>query len=190
VLVTIGSPSSAAITRLLEAAAAAAPTYEHQGATLTGRLPDGYRHDRWSVALGTGSDAFEAAIRGLRQWEGHRHAGITVHPATPPEPGATVAVVIPIGPLTLTVANRIITVVNDERRFAFVYGTLPGHGEQGEEAFAVTRGIDDTVTFDIVAFSRPAGIARLGTPAVRVLQLRATRLYLAGLQQHVRGETP
>ena len=190
-LLTIGPPRPEQIDRVLEEGRAGSPTYAEIGASLAANLPDGYGHIRESAALGSGPAAFDRAVTGLRQWEGHRHAGITVHPRDEaPAPGATVALVIPAGFTTLTIANRVITVVDDERRFGFVYGTLPGHGEQGEEAFVINRHDDDTVTFDIVAFSRPVGVARLGTPAVRLLQLRATDRYLAGLQRFVKGESP
>src|SRR4051812_9780731 len=103
-LLTIGSPSSAAIDRLLTELRGSESTYDEVGATLGPVLPSGYRHDRWSVALGTGAAAFDRGVAGLRQWEGHRHAGIAVHPqGTVPDEGNTVALVIPIGPLALTV---------------------------------------------------------------------------------------
>jgi uncharacterized protein (UPF0548 family) len=187
-LVTVGAPSPAALERLLADVQNAEPTYDEVGATLTGTLPAGYRHDRWSVPLGAGAQAFDRGVLGLQRWEGHRNAGITVHhEGTVPVEGNTVALVIPVGPLALTVPNRIVVAVHEPRRFAIVYGTLPGHGEQGEEAFVVNRHDDDTVTFDIVAFSRPVGAARLGTPAVRLLQVRATNRYLSGLQRFVKG---
>ena len=190
-LVTIGSPSSAALDRLLTDLRGSDPTYDEVGATLGAVLPAGYRHDRWSVALGTGAPVFDRAVAGLQQWEGHRNAGIAVHPhGSTPQEGDTVLLVIPVGPIALTVGNRIVKTVQEARRFALVYGTLPGHGEQGEEAFVINRHDGDAVTFDIVAFSRPVGVARLGTPAVRLLQLRATDRYLAGLQRFVKGESP
>jgi len=191
VLLSIGSPSGASLDRLLTEARRDEPTYGEVGATLAGPLPAGYRHDSWSAPLGIGASSFDRGVLGLQRWEGHRHAGIAVHPVgKPPEEGDTVALVIPVGPLALTIANRIVAVVDDARRFAVVYGTLPGHGEQGEEAFIVNHHDDDTVTFDIVAFTRPAGAARLGRPAVRFLQLRATKRYLSGLQRFVKGESP
>lgn len=187
-LVTVGRPSTDALDRLVADLRGAALTYDHVGATLGGELPAGYRHDRWSAPLGAGATAFDRAVAGLRQWESHRHAGIAVHPSgVEPERDAVVAISIPVGPLTLTVANRIVAVEREERRFAVVYGTLPGHGEQGEEAFVVNRHDDDAVTFDIVAFSRPVGVARFGAPAARRLQLRATERYLSGLQRFVNG---
>ena len=190
-LVTVRSPGPAALERLLTELRRTEPTYAEVGATMGSDLPRGYRHDRRSVPLGEGQGAFDRGVAGLKRWEGHRHAGIAVHPAgAPPVAGADVALVIPVGLLTLTVANRVVAVVDEDRRFAVVYGTLPGHGEQGEEAFVINRHDGDAVTFDIVAFSRPVGVARLGTPAVRLLQLRATDRYLAGLQRFVKGESP
>jgi len=191
VLVTVGAPRPAAIDRVLADASAASPTYDQVGASLTGDLPAGYRHDRWSAALGQGASAFDAAVAGLRRWEGHRHAGIAVHPAdTPPAAGADVALVVPVGLLTLTVANRIVAVVDEDRRFAVVYGTLPGHGEQGEDAFVINRHDGGAVTLDIVAFSRPVGLSRFGAPAVRLLQQRATSRYLSGLQRLAKADAP
>lgn len=187
-LVTIGPPSQETIDAFLERARSTAPTYGEIGASLGQDFPAGYRHDRWSVPLGTGTRAFERAVSGLRRWEGHRNAGITVHPRRAvPEQGATVALVIAVGPLTLTVANRIVRLIDEERRFAIVYGTLPAHGEQGEESFVINRGDADAVTFDVAAFSRPVGRARWGGPLARRLQLRATDRYLVGLQRFVRG---
>jgi uncharacterized protein (UPF0548 family) len=51
----------------------------------------------------------------------------------------------------------------DPDRYGFAYGTLPAHPEEGEELFLVTRGGDDTVRFEITAFSRPhdLGLGRL-----------------------------
>jgi uncharacterized protein (UPF0548 family) len=191
VLVTLGSPTQDTIDRFLTAARSTAPTYTEIGAALGKDFPAGYRQDRWSVPLGTGTSAFDRAVAGLRRWEGHRAAGIAVHPLdTEPTEGATLALVIPVGPLTLTVANRIVRLVDEERRFAIVYGTLPAHGEQGEESFVINRGEDDGVTFDVAAFSRPVGRARLGGPLPRLLQLRATHRYLAGLQRFVAQATP
>lgn len=74
-------------------------------------------------------------------------------------------------------ACRIVYVVDEEdpvKRFGFAYGTLAEHAESGEERFAVEwdRG-EDTVWYDILAFSRPRNLlARLGYPLSRLLQKR------------------
>lgn len=63
------------------------------------------------------------------------------------------------------------------RRFGFAYGTLPGHVESGEERFVVEwREDDDSVWYDILAFSRPRHLAaRAGYPLARGLQARFRR---------------
>ena len=62
-------------------------------------------------------------------------------------------------------------------RFGFAYGTLPDHAERGEERFTIEwRPEDDSVWYDILAFSRPHQIAaRIGYPITRRLQKRFVR---------------
>ena len=57
-------------------------------------------------------------------------------------------------------------------KYGFAYGTLPDHGERGEERFMVEFNADQTVWYDLYAFSRPSTIARLAYPFTRVLQKR------------------
>ncbi len=72
--------------------------------------------------------------------------------------------------------------MDEPRRRGFAYGTLPGHPESGEEAFIVEQHDDDSVTFTITAFSRPATwLARLGGPLGRAVQDRVTARYLRAL---------
>jgi len=77
-------------------------------------------------------------------------------------------------------ACRIVYVIDDTGPtdiFGFAYGTLPGHVERGEERFSVQWNYaDDSVWYDILAFSRPNHwLARLGYPYVRRLQKRFAR---------------
>ena len=75
---------------------------------------------------------------------------------------------------------RIVYVVDEPgpiSRFGFAYGTLPGHVEAGEERFLIEwdHG-DDSVWYDILAFSRPNHLlSRLGYLFVRRLQKRFGR---------------
>jgi uncharacterized protein (UPF0548 family) len=74
-------------------------------------------------------------------------------------------------------ACRIVYVVDQESpvtRFGFAYGTLAEHAESGEERFTVEwNRADDTVWYDILAFSRPRQmLAKLGYPLSRLLQRR------------------
>jgi uncharacterized protein (UPF0548 family) len=74
-------------------------------------------------------------------------------------------------------ACRIVYLVDEEgavKRFGFAYGTLAEHAESGEERFTVEwNRADNTVWYDILAFSRPRQLlARLGYPLSRSLQKR------------------
>ena len=73
-------------------------------------------------------------------------------------------------------ACRIVYVLVEPRRFGFAYGTLPAHVERGEERFLVEWCADDSVWYDILAFSRPNHwLVRLGYPITRLLQKRFAR---------------
>jgi uncharacterized protein (UPF0548 family) len=85
-------------------------------------------------------------------------------------------------------AARIVYVIDEPRRFGFAYGTLPGHVERGEERFSVDWRDDDTVWYDLEAFSRPGYWgARLAKPLARRLQRRFVRLSKAAMREAVRG---
>jgi uncharacterized protein (UPF0548 family) len=169
----------------LETARSSPLSYPEVGASL-GSRPDGYHHDSYDVALGTGDAVYRRAIRGLEEWQTHRAAGVIVYPPDAPiENGTTVALALPAPGLHVLAACRIVAVVREADRFGFAYGTLAGHPEQGEEAFLIERD-GDTVRFTITAFSRPhALLARIGFPLARVIQRRVTRAYLTGLQAFV-----
>jgi Domain of unknown function (DUF1990) len=73
-------------------------------------------------------------------------------------------------------------------KFGFAYGTLPGHVESGEERFLIVwnRG-DNTVWFDIVAFSHPNHfLTRFVYPVVRRLQKQFGRDSAASMLKAVR----
>jgi uncharacterized protein (UPF0548 family) len=75
-------------------------------------------------------------------------------------------------------------------RFGFAYGTLPGHLEAGEERFLIEWAHDDdSVWYDILAFSRPRHfLTRLGKWQVRRLQQRFRDDSVAAMLRAVSGE--
>jgi uncharacterized protein (UPF0548 family) len=158
-------------------------TYPEVGGSLRPDLPPGYRHLEQSRVVGRGRDAFERAARDLLSWEVQRRAGIRVVTQDPTVATGTEARLrIGFGPLAVTAPCRVVRVVDEERRQGFAYGTLPGHPERGEELFLLTLEADDSVTFTVRAFSRPATrLARLGGPLTPLLQDLATRRYLRAL---------
>jgi len=84
-----------------------------------------------------------------------------------------------------------VAVVNDDgavNRFGFAYGTLPDHAGSGEERFLVEWDTDDdSVWYDILAFSRPRHfLARLGYPWMRRAQKPFGRQSAAAMRRAVR----
>ena len=185
----IGRVPAHELAEIARRAAGSEPTYAEHGATLSGVMPSGFRHDRYEIQLPNREDAFERGVEGLRQWAAHRGAGLTVAPSDPPVGAATLAIAAPAGPITAVAVCRVIKVVLESDQFGFAYGTLPGHPECGEEAFTVERFAGGTV-FRIVAFSRPAEtLARMGGPITRWVQKGTSRRYLAALSAFVRSST-
>jgi uncharacterized protein (UPF0548 family) len=162
-------------------------TYPEVGATLA-ELPPGYHHARASMVVGHGDAAFARAQDGIRAWCPLVAGGIQVVPADAPiEVGTTVGLVIRLGPAYVVAACRIVVVVDEPDRYGFVYGTLPSHPAEGEEAFVVVRDrATGDVRFDVVAFSRPHDlITKLGGPITRRVQARTAQKYLEGLRDYV-----
>ena len=54
-------PSEDWLVRLADRQRAQPFTYPHVGATAEGAQPAGYKHDRWSVPLGSGDEVFHRA---------------------------------------------------------------------------------------------------------------------------------
>jgi uncharacterized protein (UPF0548 family) len=152
-------------------------SYPHAGCTLTQTRPPGYVADHTRVALGHGADVFAAARDALRDWEQFPAPWATIAPPRPPaREGAVVVVLARVFGVWVRNACRVIAVADEPGRFAVVYGTLPGHVEQGEERFAVEMLADGSVWYDILAYSRPRHpLARLGYPLTRMMQRRFAR---------------
>ena len=173
--------------RMLQELETAEPTYSDIGATLAGKCPKGFHHDRYEAALGHGPRAFERAVIGLKTWEAHRLPGMQVFPHDQViRTGATVVVTLGTPIAALAAPCRIVGVVDGQTRWGFAYGTLPGHPEQGEESFAVSVSADQTVRFEIEVFSRPGDpLVRLSGPIGRGIQRGGTGSYLRALKRFV-----
>jgi uncharacterized protein (UPF0548 family) len=187
--VTVVRPSEERLQQLHRRLADRPVTCDGVGSTEDGPLPSGYRHDRESIVVGTGPEAWNAGRVALTTWKAHQHAGVAISPADALlEAGTVVIATTRLGPIWVVAPCRIVYTTNETDRFGFAYGTLPGHPEEGEEAFHVQRRADGSVSFEIVAFSRPATwLVRLAGPIGRAAQVRATRLYLDGVRTFVAG---
>ena len=154
-------------------------SYHEQGATRE-RAPSGYTVDHNRVQVGRGAEVFARAVEALRAWKMFDVGWIQLcWPDTPIRVGSTVAVVARHYGFWSLNACRVVYVVDEsvaQARYGFAYGTLMGHAETGEERFTVElRPEDETVWYDIYAFSRPNGLARTGSPLSRRLQKRFAR---------------
>lgn len=165
--------------------AGASLTYPQVGATHDERLPGGYGHVVRDVLVGAGSAVFRRTADGLLGWQVHRAAGLAVTSTADRAAPGTVAL-LRAGPAIagLWIPCRVVYTVDDTDRRGFAYGTLPGHPEQGEEAFLVTITDGTDVHFRIRAFSRPATLpARLGGRLTRLVQQYATDRYVTAARR-------
>ncbi len=179
-------PTETAIRAFLQAQARLDFTYSDVGATAT-HPPADFVVDHTRVCLGSGDEVFRRAKIGLQGWKQFDLGWLRASPAnTPIRSGEFVGVVA----CTLAVwslnAARIVYVVEEPRKFGLAYGTLPGHVERGEERFQIEIADDDSVWYDILAFSQPRHLlTRIGYPFVRRLQKRFGRESAAAMQRLV-----
>ncbi|HEX2771426.1 MAG TPA: DUF1990 domain-containing protein [Micromonosporaceae bacterium] len=162
-------------------------TYPEVGATRADELPAGYHQLRHRIRLRP--QDFFAAGEAVLTYRMHRAAGVDIKAsADRAAPGVLVVSRIGLGPMRLAAPCEVVWAVDDERRAGFAYGTLPGHPEQGEEAFLVERGDDGQVWFTVRAFSRPARwYAHLAGPAAVAFQHAYARWLGLTLRRLVRA---
>jgi uncharacterized protein (UPF0548 family) len=158
-------------------------TYPEVGAT-NATPPAGYIVDHNRIQLGKGEATYKRAVDALKKWQQFDLGWVTIVPkGVKVEVGATVAVrARAFGTWSLSAA-RVVYVIDEARRFGFAYGTLPDHVECGEERFMIEWLPDDSVWYEIVAFSRPRHpLVRLSAPFARLLQKRFARASLLRVQ--------
>lgn len=154
--------------------------YSEVGATQR-KPPANYVLDHNRIKLGAGQETYERAVAALRRWQQFDLGWVKIVPDTTPlEVGATVAIKAKTFGFWSLSACRIVYLINEEgpsRRFGFAYGTLTNHVERGEERFTIEwHADDDSVWYDILAFSRPHQFfVKLGYPLARRLQKRFAR---------------
>lgn len=151
-------------------------TYSEVGATNT-TSPAGYNVDHNRIQLGEGEATYQRAVKALKNWQQFDLGWVGIMPrGVEVKVGATVTVKArAFGTWSLN-ACRIVYVIDEPRRFGFAYGTLPDHVECGEERFLIEWLPDDSVWYDILAFSRPHHpLVKLSAPLARRLQKRFAR---------------
>ncbi|MHB8753951.1 MAG: DUF1990 domain-containing protein [Candidatus Acidiferrales bacterium] len=164
-------------------------SYLHVGASRQ-LAPSGYNVDHNRVQLGHGAGVFERARSAIRQWKMFDMPWVNLYwPETPIEVNATVAVLVSHAGFWSLNACRIVYVLEENgspERYGFAYGTLRKHGEHGEERFTVEfHPNDQSVWYDIYAFSRPGFAARLVYPYSRALQRCFARDSIGAMKRSV-----
>lgn len=163
-------------------------SHAHPGATRSGptglgqRVAPGFDIDHYRIRIGRGDATFERGRAILERW-GQFDLGWAeiCFPDTPLEVGSTVGVLARVMGVWSLNISRVVYTIDDvdptgARTFGFAYGTLPAHVESGEERFVIECGPDGEVSYEILAFSRPAAWpARLGRPVARRVQRRFAR---------------
>ena len=172
----ITEPTASDVARFISSQRKLDFTYPEVGAT-NAKPPAGYTIDNNRVQLGNGETIYRAAVAVLKEWRQFDLGWLSVVPrGVPTEVGEIVAVKArALGTWSLN-ATRVIYVINEARRFGYAYGTLPGHIECGEERFLIEWLTDDSVWYDILAFSRPRHpLVRASYPFARMLQKKFAR---------------
>jgi uncharacterized protein (UPF0548 family) len=173
-------PTPNDLARYLESQRESEFSYSAVGAT-AGDTPDSFTIDHTRIELGNGLSTFNAARQAMQRWEHFRLGWLEAWPTnTPIQRGKTVTVLAHAFGLWSLNFCRIVYIVDDEGpicKFGFAYGTLVDHVERGEERFLIEwHKSDDSVWYDVLAFSRPKHIlARLGYPLMRRTQKRFAR---------------
>lgn len=154
-------------------------SYAEIGATRE-QAPKGYTVDNNRIQLGAGAKTFDHAKAAIRNWKMFEVPGLALcWPDTPIAAGATVALLAHHFGLWSLNACRIVYVLEESggvERYGFAYGTLPEHGVIGEERFTVEyHNQDQSVWYNLYAFSRPTLLSTLTYPLARTLQRRFAR---------------
>ena len=188
---TLTEPSESDIAKFLSAQSSLPFSYTEVGVTGVKRTAQstathGYNVDHNRIELGRGAEVYARAVAALKQWRQFDLGWVTLVPrGVKIEQGATVAVKARACGMWSLNACRVVYVVDEmDSRFGFAYGTLPDHIERGEERFLIEwNRTDDSVWYDILAFSQPRHpLVKLGAPVARMMQKRFARDSLAAMK--------
>jgi uncharacterized protein (UPF0548 family) len=183
-------PSAEVVAQFISSEQHLSFSYSQVGWT-QGKSPSGFTVGHNRTRLGEGEDTYKRAVAALRSWQQFDLGWVTiVPPGTPLEVGAVVAVQAKAFGFWSLNACKVVYVIDEgeanNARFGFAYGTLPDHVECGEERFTVEWHTDDSVWFDIYAFSRPQHpLVKIGRSVARMLQKRFVRDSLAVMRAAV-----
>lgn len=151
-------------------------------------VPPGYRRLSLREPVGSGAAAFTALSEGILSWQLHERSGLRVRADVPRAAlGSRVELGFGAGPARITAPCRIVRMIEEPARTGFVYGTLAGHPETGEESFSAVLDDDGTVYLELHAVSRHSNwFYRLGAPATEATQAFLTRRYVTAAREIAR----
>ena len=193
-MLLIRKPEPDTIRTFLSNQVSASFSYLETGATQR-ILPAGYAINHTRAQLGQGEATFLAACSVLQARQQLQLKWVTSWPRDSlVSNGENVAVIgKALGVWWLNACRVVYTIdqkMLDEPRFGYAHGTLPDHVARGEERFLVEMTRDDSVWFDILAFSRPNTLAaRFGYPYLRLAQKRFGRHCVRRVQEIVSNST-
>ncbi|MET0977353.1 MAG: DUF1990 family protein [Paeniglutamicibacter terrestris] len=155
-------------------------SYPDRGLTQNPGVPNGYEQILRREYVGHGEAVFQALASGIMSWKLHEGAGLRVLADTPEMRVATrVRLGIGLGQLRWNIPCRVVSLIEEEHRRGFAYGTLAGHPESGEESFTACLEPDGSVYLQIRAVSRHASqLFRLASPLTHLAQQLATDRYV------------
>lgn len=142
------------------------------------RASKGFAIDHRRSQIGAGEPGFRAAQAALSTWKMFDLGWVWVADLKPTIAlDSLVAVVVhSLGLWTVNI-SRITHVIDEPRRFGFVYSTTQLHVERGEERFLLEWDpATDAVFYNLLAVSQPAHpLAKLGYPITRHFQHKFAR---------------
>lgn len=177
-MISLTRPSDEELARWVEHCAQQSYTYREVGDTRSERPADGFAVAHYRIKLGEGIELFHRACQALSQWRMFPAYIDRFPDGAPVEEEQCIALRMRALGLWVQMACRIVYTLDEvypsgALRFGFAYGTLPGHVERGEERFVVEWLPDDSVWYDLYAFSRPqTALTWLGLPIARWHQRR------------------
>lgn len=131
----------------------------------------GYLPNRASGVIGQGAEIFSRGRGAIREWRMFPE-WVFLWPERPPVVRGQM-VVAGARLLGVWAANacRIVKIIDEPRRFGFVYSTIPAHALSGAERFQIEWRENDDVVYDVYSYSRPNGlVAWMTLPFVRSTQ--------------------
>lgn len=149
--------------------------------------PAGFRSFEQSVQVGSGEDVWRAAAAAVECWGVKTRSGFAVDADAGDDLrvrlGQDRILVASVGPFRLREPVRVVSIVAEDNRRGFAYGTREGHPVWGEEAFVVHRSDDDDVWLTLRSLTRSAtGRWRIAFPFALVAQRWYRRRYLRSLR--------